>query len=54
MAREMNINFSIVWGKLENFGDSVLGSLVINADINDKDKIVKYLDSISICWEVLD
>lgn len=54
MAREMNIDFSIVWGKLENFGDSVLGSLVINADINDKDKIVKYLDSISICWEVLD
>lgn len=53
MAREMNVDFSIVWGKLENFGDNVLGSLVINADINDKDKIVKYLDSISICWEVL-
>lgn len=52
-GEEMNVDFSIVWGKLENFGDNVLGSLVINADINDKDKIVKYLDSISICWEVL-
>ncbi len=36
MARELNIDFSIVGGKLEKFRDNVLGTLVIN--INEKDR----------------
>ena len=32
MARELDIDFSIVWGKLEKFRDSILGSLIINIE----------------------
>ena len=53
MARELDIDFSIVWGKLERFRDDVLGSLVINIKENQKDKVVKYLTSKYMPWEVI-
>lgn len=51
MARELDIDFSIVWGRLERFRDSVLGSLVINIKQKHKEKVIKYLNSKSIIWE---
>ncbi|AGX44993.1 methionine ABC transporter ATP-binding protein [Clostridium saccharobutylicum] len=53
MARELEIDFSIVWGKLEKFRSEVLGGLVINISENDKDKVLKYLEGKEILWEVL-
>ncbi|WP_139904895.1 methionine ABC transporter ATP-binding protein [Clostridium thermarum] len=53
MARELDIDFSIVWGKLEKFRDDVLGSLVINVEEAHKDKIVQYLKDKGIGMEVL-
>lgn len=53
MARELNIDFSIVWGKLERFRDDVLGSLVINIKENQKDEVIKYLTSKNMPWEVI-
>lgn len=53
MARTLDIDFSIVWGKLEKFRDNVLGSLVINIKEEDKDKICTYLEEKSIASEVL-
>lgn len=53
MARELEIDFSIVWGKLEKFRAEVLGGLVINISENDKDKVLKYLEGKEILWEVL-
>jgi D-methionine transport system ATP-binding protein len=53
MARELDINFSIVWGKLEKFRDTVLGSLVINAAIQDYERITDYLNRSQISWEVV-
>lgn len=53
MARDLGIDFSIVWGKLEKFRDDVLGSLVININENDKDKIYEYLRNRKMTWEVL-
>lgn len=53
MARELDIDFSIVWGKLERFRDDVLGSLVINIKKNQKDQVVKYLTSKNMPWEVI-
>ncbi|MFL0194751.1 methionine ABC transporter ATP-binding protein [Clostridium sp. WILCCON 0269] len=52
MAIELNIKFSIVWGKLEKFRDNVLGSLVININEKDKEVICKYLSSKNVVWEV--
>ncbi|MBU5482873.1 methionine ABC transporter ATP-binding protein [Clostridium sp. MSJ-11] len=51
MARELDIDFSIVWGKLENFRQEVLGSLIINVNKEYKEKICSYLSSKSIGWE---
>ena len=53
MARELNIDFSIVWGKLEKFRDDVLGSLVINVYEENEEKILEYLKSKNVKWEVL-
>ncbi len=54
MARALNINFSIVWGKLEDFRSNVYGSLVINIDESDREKVLNYLDKEKVSWEVLD
>lgn len=54
MSRELDIDFSIVWGKLEKFRDQVLGGLVINIDEKDKDKVLKYLENNDILLEVLE
>jgi D-methionine transport system ATP-binding protein len=53
MARELDLDFSIVWGRLEKFRDAVLGSLVINFPEDEKDKIIQYLNSKELAWEVV-
>lgn len=53
MARALDIDFSIVWGKLERFREDVLGSLVINVDEKHQKRIVEYLKSQEISWEVI-
>lgn len=53
MARELNVDFSIVWGKLESFRQEVLGSLIINIEEDKKDSICEYLSKKSILWEVI-
>ncbi|WP_160686452.1 methionine ABC transporter ATP-binding protein [Clostridium sp. C2-6-12] len=54
MARELGIDFSIVWGKLEKFRDEVLGGLVINISEEDKDKVIKYLENKDVLLEVIE
>ena len=53
MARKLDIDFSIVWGKLEDFRSSIYGSLVINVEEKDADKVKAYLDEKQVRWEVL-
>lgn len=53
MSRELNIDFSIVWGKLEKFRDEVLGNLVININEEDKEKVTSYLEEKGVVLEVL-
>lgn len=53
MARELNIDFSICWGKLEEFRSNVFGSLVINVKEQDRDAVVKYLEGKNVKCEVL-
>ena len=53
MARELEIDFSIVGGKLEKFREDVLGSLVINIDKSQKDMVLSYLQDKDIILEVL-
>ena len=52
MARSLNIDFNIVWGKLEKLNENVLGSLVINIDEKDKEKVLNYIKQSGVLWEV--
>lgn len=51
MAKSLNVDFSIIGGKLEKFGENTLGSLIINVKDQDKDAILNYLKEINILWE---
>lgn len=53
MARELDIDFSIVWGKLERFQNDVLGSLIINIKENDLDNVNSFLNNHKINFEVI-
>ncbi len=53
MARALDIDFSIVWGKLERFREDVLGTLVINVAKENEEKVINYLRESSMNWEVL-
>ena len=53
MARELQRDFSICWAKLEDFRDSVYGSLVLNVSEDDKEQVCNFLDSKKVPWEVL-
>ncbi|KLU76517.1 methionine ABC transporter ATP-binding protein [Clostridium botulinum] len=53
MARELQMDFSIVWGRLEKFNEEVLGSLVINVEEKQKNDVVNYLSNTDVHWEVL-
>lgn len=51
MARTLNIDFNIVWGKLEKINTHVIGSLVINIEPKDEQDVVNYLNDKNMRWE---
>lgn len=55
MARDLNIDFSIVWGKLERFKEDTLGSLIINIDDTEikKEKVIKYLQKEQVLFDII-
>lgn len=53
LARELDIDFSICWAKLEDFRHDIYGSLVINIEAKDKEQVLKFLDANDVVWEVL-
>ncbi|WP_026944620.1 methionine ABC transporter ATP-binding protein [Helicobacter rodentium] len=54
MARELQINFNIVWGNLESFNGIALGILVINIQANAKEKVCNYLNARGAQWEIIE
>ena len=52
MARTLNIDFNIVWGKLEKLNENVLGSLVININPKDEARVTEYIKQSGVLWEV--
>lgn len=54
MARELDISFSIVGGKLERYLDDVLGFLIINVADEHLDAVTRYMREKNLYWEVLD
>ncbi len=54
MARDLDISFSIVGGRLERYLDDVLGFLIINVSDEHKETVLTYLKEKKLYWEVLD
>ena len=52
MARELGIDFNIVWGKLERLDKLVLGSLVINIQKADLTRVQEYLTKAGVIYEL--
>lgn len=53
MARELDISFSIVGGRLERYLDDVLGFLIINVDHEHLPVVLEYLRTKKLYWEVI-
>ncbi|QKJ24249.1 methionine ABC transporter ATP-binding protein [Poseidonibacter lekithochrous] len=53
MARELDMDFNIVWGKLEEINTHIVGNMVINIKQSDKEKVTNYIKEHEIIWEVL-
>lgn len=53
MARALNIDFSIVGGKLERYIDDVRGFLIINVNDEELERVLNYLQEQRLFWEVL-
>ena len=54
MARELDIDVSIVFGRLEKFKDDVLGSLIINVPDKNGEAVKKFLTNKDIRWEEIE
>ncbi|TWO19834.1 methionine ABC transporter ATP-binding protein [Campylobacter hyointestinalis] len=52
MARSLDIDFNIVWGKLERLDKNVLGNLVININEKDKTKVIDYIEKTGVLYEI--
>ncbi|KXB73132.1 ABC transporter, ATP-binding protein [Peptostreptococcus anaerobius] len=51
MARELNIDVSIIYGRLEKFRDDILGSLIINIPDGYVDSVKDYLNRHDMIWQ---
>ena len=51
LARTLDIDFDICQGKLENFRGSIMGSLIINIEEKDQERVFDYLKNKNIAWE---
>lgn len=54
MARELDISFSIVGGRLERYLDDVLGFLIINVPDEHLAAVTAYMKDKNLHWEVLE
>lgn len=53
MARELDINFSIVGGRLEKYRETVMGFLLINVARGDLERVAEWLGNRGMFWEVM-
>ncbi|MGA1932871.1 methionine ABC transporter ATP-binding protein [Arcobacter sp. YIC-464] len=53
MARELDMDFNIVWGKLEEINTHIVGNMVINIKDEEKEIVTNYIKEHDIVWEVL-
>ena len=53
MARALEINFNIVWGKLERLDKNVVGSLVINVEPAHVVRVEEFIKNAGVIYEIV-
>jgi D-methionine transport system ATP-binding protein len=53
MARALDVDFSVVGGRIERYRDSVMGFLIINVADAHLDRVLEYLKDNRLFWEVM-
>ncbi len=53
MAKDLDIEFSIVGGKLDRYLDDVFGILIININPADRERVETYMREHQLLWQVL-
>ncbi len=53
MARKLDMDFNIVWGKLEEVNTHIVGNMVINIKDDEKYRVIEYIKQHDIVWEIL-
>lgn len=53
IARTLGIDVCICWAKLEDFRTTVYGSLVLNVEEKDRERVCQFLEEKKVLWEVL-
>jgi len=53
MARKLDMDFNIVWGKLEEVNTHIVGNMVINIKDDEKHRVLEYIKQHDIVWEIL-
>jgi D-methionine transport system ATP-binding protein len=53
MARELDVDFSVVGGRIERYRDTVMGFLIINVAYKDVDRVLLWLKDKGMVWEVM-
>ena len=54
MARELDIDFSVVGGRIERYRDDVMGFLIINVPDSEVERVLEWLKNKGMFWEVMD
>ncbi len=54
MARETDLDFMVLGGEMEQFRDSMMGSLIINIKDEELKKITSFLDANEVLWKRID
>lgn len=54
MARELEIDFTILGGGMEAYRETILGSVIINIPEKNYEKVEKFLNEHSVRWEIVD
>ena len=53
MARELDLNFSVVGGRIERYRETVMGFLIINVPDDELERVIKWLKDNKMFWEVI-
>lgn len=54
MARALDIDFSIVGGRIERYRENVMGFLIVNVADKDLERVLDWLSKQGVYWEVLE